>query len=200
MPDSELDLFRRNLGYAREMASTATALSAQLTAALDLSDLLRASLVQGVSAFDHFVHEEVRARMVLSWTADPCTRPSAMSRFRVSLDSVEQALASPGCQWLEEEIRSQHGHLSFQHPDRLAEALRLVTSVDVWSSLASALARDSQAVKLQLKVIVDRRNKIAHEADVDPTPPRTRYPIRRQDVEGSLDFLHDLGSAIADLP
>ena len=47
-------------------------------------------------------------------------------------------------------------------------------------------------VKLQLKLIVDRRNKIVHEADVDPTPPRTRYAISAWAVGTSLDFLEDL--------
>ncbi|MEU8333774.1 hypothetical protein [Micromonospora sp. NPDC048839] len=188
-------MFRKNMAYARNLSATAIALARQVTTAINTDDLLRASLVQGVSAFDHFIHEEVCARMILTQQG---SHPMAKGyvRFRVSLDSVNQALAGSGVSWLESEIREQHGYLSFQNPDKVADALRLVTDASVWPAVGGHLNRKHEDLKRQLKLIVDRRNKIAHEADTDPTPPRTRYPIEEPMVRQSLDFLEQLAEAI----
>lgn len=195
MPTHELSLFKENIGYARDLASTAVALSAQVTDAINVDDLLRASIVQGVSAFDHFIHEEVRARMLQTQEGyHPVA--TAFEKFRVSLGSVKKAMTSSDPEWLEEEIRHQHGHLSFQMPDKVADALRLVTDVPLWKEISAHLNSKPESIKRQLKLIVDRRNKIAHEADTDPTPPRVRYRIDYEMTKGSLDFLENLGKCI----
>ena len=46
------------------------------------------------------------------------------------------------------------------------------------------------------RLVVDRRNKIAHEADVDPTYPHSRWPISQTDVDGTLSFLSETVEAI----
>ena len=58
------DQFCENLARARSLGGLAQSLSNLTTAAVDLSDILRASLVLAVSAFDHFVHEFVRLGML----------------------------------------------------------------------------------------------------------------------------------------
>ncbi|MGE6955055.1 hypothetical protein [Staphylococcus capitis] len=117
-------------------------------------------------------------------------------RFRVSLSSLGQALASSSTGWLEAEIRGQHSFLSFQHPDKVADAFRLVTDIPLWKEVADQMGQNPDDVKRQLKLIVDRRNKIAHESDTDPTPPRTRYAISAQMVGEGLDFLGDVVDAL----
>lgn len=195
MPSAELALFKQNLVYARDLIATAAALGAQVTAAISTDDLLRSALVQAVSAFDHFVHEEVRARMVMTQLGNHA-RARGYDRFRVNLASVNLALASGGVFWLEQEVREQHGFLSFQQPDKVADAFRYVTDVALWQVVATHLGRQPDDVKRQLKLIVDRRNKIAHEADTDPTPPRSRYPIDEALVRDSIDFLEQIVDAI----
>jgi hypothetical protein len=196
VPAQELTLFQTNLNFARGMTATAVALQAQLTGAIDVSDLQRAALVQGVSAFDHFIHEEVRVRMLALSVTPASAWPKGFARFRVSLQSVDHALSRSGSTWLEEEIRLQHSYLAFQHPDKVADAIRLVSDIELWTAVSGRLGRPPADVKTQLKLIVDRRNKIAHEADIDPTPPRMRYPITRGMVDTSLDSLADVAKAI----
>lgn len=197
MPAAELATYERNIAYARTMAGTAAALQAQVTGAIDPSDLFRAALVQGVSAFDHYVHEEVRTRMLLIHQQPRATWPDPFSRFRVAMTSVVDARHSKVDTWLDNEIRAQHGHLSFQQPDKVADAIRLVSGVELWNTLAATIGQPPIGLKTRLKLIVDRRNTIAHEADTDPTPPRTRYPITREMVDESLDFLDVLVHAMA---
>lgn len=195
MPATEIALFRQNVSYARDLIATASALRAQVTAAISTDDLLRSALVQGVSAFDHFVHEEVRARMIETELGNH-PRAAGYDRFRVTLASVNVALSSGGTSWLEQEIRDQHGYLSFQQPDKVADAFRLVSNVSLWEEVAKELGSNPGDTKRQLKLIVDRRNKIAHEADTDPTPPRSRYPISDNMVRDSLDFLERVANAV----
>ena len=44
-------------------------------------------------------------------------------------------------------------------------------------------------VKEQLRLIIDRRNKIAHEADTDPRYPGACWPISEPDVDNALGFI-----------
>lgn len=195
LPTDELNMFRQNLSYARDLVETAVALSAHVTAAVRMDDVLRSALVHGVSALDHYVHEEVRARMMLTQQGKH-PRAQGYDRFRVSLASVDSALTLGSCAWLESEIREQHGYLSFQTPDKIADAFRLVTDVKLWQAVGDHLGIPPEAVKRKLKLIVDRRNKIAHEADIDPTPPRIRYPIDETLVRDSLDFIESIVDAL----
>ncbi|MBE9203566.1 hypothetical protein IQ218_09035 [Synechocystis salina LEGE 06099] len=71
--------------------------------------------------------------------------------------------------WLEDEVRESLGYQSFQHPDKIADAIRLISDKKLWDEVSIKLDMSAKDVKQQLIAIVDRRNKIAHEADIDPT-------------------------------
>lgn len=186
------------------MAATAVTMSKMTASAMDLSDLFRAAFVQGVSAFDHYVHDEVRVRMLHMFTQPSHMWPPAFTSFSVPLSAISatSAVASSAhsATWLENEIRAQHQLLSFQHPDKVAQACRLVSTVDLWTAIANHLGiarqgrvQANKVAKNKLKLIIDRRNLIVHEADLDPTPPRVnRYSINQQLTEDALKFLDDV--------
>lgn len=176
---------------------------------MELSDLYRAAFVQGVSAFDTFIHAEVRVRMLAIFGGFGSRPTPAFERFKVSLSSVSVALLAAGdpiagLNWFESEIREQHSFLSFQHPDKVAEAIRLVSDVKLWQELAHHLGQGTEngetgdkILKRRLALIVDRRNTIVHESDVDPTPPgHALYPMSRETAEGALGFLQTLAHGI----
>ena len=64
--------------------------------------------------------------------------------------------------------------------------------------MAAQLNLDVRAVKTQLRAIIDRRNQIVHEADLDPSYPGTitRWPISPADVTSTLEFIRDVCEAI----
>jgi hypothetical protein len=43
---------------------------------------------------------------------------------------------------------------------------------------------------------LDRRNKIAHEADMDPTNPGYRWPINEALIRDAIDFIERIVQAI----
>src|SRR5437588_701616 len=127
--------FQGNLKRARDIVGLSKSLAAQTTGALDVSDLLRAALVLAVSAVDHLIHELTRKGMLEVATG---TRPptDAYRRFAISLASVTSLLARPNdFQVLDDEIRERHGWLSFQEPNKLADALRLVSAKELWKDV-----------------------------------------------------------------
>src|SRR5947209_5941480 len=98
------------MGAARHTAGTASALSAEVTSALQVDDLLRGALVQAVSALDRYVHEEVRVRLLQHFADD--SAPSAMLKFQVPISSVLRYRDEGGLAWLDEVVRSRHSFLS----------------------------------------------------------------------------------------
>ena len=58
-----INQFRANIVRVRDLGVIYSALKAQTTGAIDLSDILRTELVMAVSALDHYIHEIVRLGM-----------------------------------------------------------------------------------------------------------------------------------------
>lgn len=190
---ASLDQFEENLGRARTLSGLADSLMAITTVAVDLTDIYRASLVLGVSALDHFVHEFVRIGMLEVHRGNRPATDAHLS-FKVPLAAARIAINnSAQDDWLDEAVREAHSWVSFQHPDKISEAIRLVSAVRLWDSVANKIDSDARAVKLRLAAIIDRRNKIAHEADIDPTNPGHRWPIDGALVEDALDYLEVAG-------
>lgn len=172
---SAIEQFRENIARVRSLGGLTHALVSMTTAAIDATDILRAQYVLAVSALDHYVHEVARLGMLEVF--DGIRPPSAAYlRFRISLNclGVGQVISRSD---IESEIRTQLGFNAFQQPEKVADGIRLFSDVKLWEAVASRLGGDSGAIKERLSLIVDRRNKIAHEADLDPTFPKARWPI-----------------------
>jgi len=99
--------------------------------------------------------------------------------------------------WLEDEIRERLGYQSFQQADKIAEAIRYVSDQKLWDELANKIGKSAKNLKQQLNSIVDRRNKIAHEADIDPTfNLGNRWYIDELLVSDAVDFIEQLVESI----
>jgi RiboL-PSP-HEPN len=95
--------------------------------------------------------------------------------------------------WLEAEIRENLSYKSFQQPDKMADAIRLISAKRLWEEVANKLNKPAKDIKGQLSTIVDRRNKIAHEADIDPTYGiGSRWNIDENLVNDAVTFIEQL--------
>ncbi len=191
-----IEQYRENIKRVRNLGSIYQALSAQTTGVLDLADILRSELVMALSALDHFIHELVRSGMLEAYHGHR-GRTDACLRFQVTLGSAIQGFTMPTSgSWLEEQIRLRHGYLSFQQPDRIADAIRLVSDIQLWNEVADRLGTTSQNVRVQLGLIVSRRNQIAHEADMDPSYAGRLWPIDFGMVDEAVTFMEQLAETI----
>lgn len=189
-----LDVFEVAIERARHLGGVQAAIAGLTTSALDTSDILRAQIVLGVSGFDYFVHEITVLGMLQVWSGT--RQPTdAYSKFKVSMGALAGNNGSSPA-WFEAEIREKHSFLAFQQPDKVADAIRLFSPATLWRDVSVKMGRTEADVKNSLRLIIDRRNKIAHEADLDPSFPGLRWPIVGQDVIGTLDFLQAAGKAI----
>ena len=212
---SPIEQFRENITRVLVLDGVHTALDNTTTAALDLTDLLRAQIVMIVSALDLYIHEITRVGMLEVYNGNRL-QTDAFLRFQVTLESAMQGIALVmqsildaneddtdkeewlDDKWLDSEIRERHSHLSFQRPKNIADAVRLFSSCELWRSVAEQLNLDAEVVKNQLGAIVKRRDQIVHEADLIPDYPGTvtRWPISPADVASTLDFIQDVCEAI----
>ncbi|MGL5081043.1 MAG: HEPN domain-containing protein [Microcoleaceae cyanobacterium] len=99
--------------------------------------------------------------------------------------------------WLEAEIRERLGYQSFQQADKIADAIRYISDKKLWDEVAIEINKPAKDIKQQLNSIVDRRNKIAHEADIDPTfNIGGRWNIDEVLVGDAVDFIAMLVESI----
>lgn len=239
---SALDQFRISIQRVRDLIALHNSVKAQATAALDLSDILRAALVLTVSALDYYIHEVVTLGMLeihRGTRPEPVpsanTTQSAFSRFQVSLgnarqdrimaldiaswleNEIEQSYGTSfldqsytissliptisniilnklnNIAWLEDEIRERLSYQSFQQPDKIGDAIRLISDKKLWDEVAAKIGRPAKDIKQQLSLIVDRRNKIAHEADIDPTLSLgNRWSIDELMIGDAVDFIEQV--------
>jgi hypothetical protein len=90
--------------------------------------------------------------------------------------------------WLNWQIRYRNGFKSFQQADKIKEAMLLINEKDIWEKIASNMNENSKNLKNRLNLIIDRRNQIAHEADIEPIYQELR-DIYIEDVESSIEFI-----------
>ncbi|MEO6807550.1 MAG: HEPN domain-containing protein [Isosphaeraceae bacterium] len=191
-----LDQFRASIQRVRDFHALYVYFGDATAPILDLSDLLRAQIVLCVSALDYYVHELTRLGMVEIIEGGRPTTPAFLS-FRVTIESVMSGMQPDGTSsWLDAEVRARHGVLSFQQADKIADAIRLISTVKLWDEVGDRFNRPSKDVKNHLQLIVQRRNKIAHEADIKPGFPGERWPITPADVLDATDFVESLCETI----
>lgn len=193
-----IDLFRISIARVRDLIAVHNSLKAQASSVLDLSDMLRAALVLAVSALDYYIHEVVRIGM-LEIHRGQRPEPPAFSGFQISLGNARAGInAGPNIDsWLEDEIRQRHSYKSFQQPNAIADAVRLICDKKLWEEVSINMGSPAKDIKQQLSLIVDRRNKIAHEADIDPTLSLGNcWPIDELLVNEAVDFLEQVVESI----
>jgi hypothetical protein len=175
-------------------------------AVLQPDEILRAAWVARVSALDLYVHELVAQRMrrIFEGSLPP---GAAFASFKIPADVLVRIRAATSAAQasaaFDLEVRRQHGFLSFQDPIKIADAVRLVSTVELWNEVAvhqgaspSTKVGAAKALRGTLSAIVDRRNKIAHEGDLQPSVPRVPWPISAADDTAVANFIERLVRSI----
>lgn len=191
-----------------EIEALHTYLSGKLTAAMSVDELLRAEWVVRVSALDLYIRELVAQNMVMIFNG---TRGGCrFSKFHCSTDTLLRIKNAPtpahASAAFDLEVRSKLGRITYQLPDDIADGVRMISQCELWNDIALAKgatpatkSEQAKALKRSLSLIVERRNKIVHEGDLQPTIPRTPWPISRIDVAYAANFIEDLVRTIEEI-
>ena len=164
-----------------------------LAGALRPDELLRAEWVARISALDLYVHELVCQRMLEIFERGGKESASFL-RFQVCNETLFRIRAAAtlidASAAFELEVRSKMGILTFQDPEKIDDGIRLISDVELWNEIAvlqgatpAFKTAQAKSIKRGLSLLVDRRNKIAHEGDLQPGVLRTPWPISRDDLQ-----------------
>lgn len=135
----------------------------------DITEILRAEYVLIVSALDYYIHEVVREGILKLLENE--NEYSGLNKISIPLNTVKvlinlddeferkRVLSS-----IIKEITSKD---SYQAPRAVEYALGLIEFKKVWTTLGSQWNEAPEHIKNRLALIVNRRNKIAHESDID---------------------------------
>lgn len=177
-------------------------LSGRLTAAMSSDELLRAEWVARVSALDLYVHELIMQNMVSIFDG---ARIMCLGfpRFHCSSDTLMRIKNAPtaaeASAAFDLEVRSKLSRVSYQQPEDIADGIRLISDCELWNEIALARGAsqatkgtEAKILKRSLSLVVARRNKIAHEGDLQPSIPRSPWPISRADVSYAASLIEGL--------
>jgi hypothetical protein len=162
-------------------------------------DALRSAYIQAVSSFDFFAHELAVTEALHRYTNGIRTR-----NITISMDIM--TIQDPAAQLSEVEarIRQYNSYRAFVDPEKLAQMLSCYCS-DPWSKITEYFNRDKperdrrsvEHLRGQLRTIWKRRNKIAHEADVNPALAGiSLWPIDKQDTVLTINFVKQVGDQL----
>lgn len=189
--------FSTNIEEARKTHLISTSLNVPTSSIVDTSSILRSCIVLSVSAIDHLIHELTIIGMREIYNGiRPVT--AKYNSHNVSLGFMNAITSTPPLITFESEIRRSLGWQTFQRPDKIKDAIALFNPVQLWQQVAVLMGDTEINIKNQLNLIVDRRNMIAHEADIEPIF-KTKRPISDTDVSGTIAFIERLGTTIYNL-
>lgn len=159
-----------------------------------LDEILRAQLVLIVSAFDTFIHDCVRIGIVKQFGMSGAIAHK-LNNYRVSFEDMRNmcALSSSADRmfYLDGVIRKANSHDSFQSPTNVEYAMGLLGVGHLWLALSKGMGMPAADIRAELSNIVNRRNKIAHESDLDPTGVSLN-PITKKEVDEVIRFMYGL--------
>jgi hypothetical protein len=185
--------FNKTVGQIKDLTATIRQIDILTTNLIDLTDLYRSQVVLIVSSLDHFIHEFVLEEMLQIYNGRR-TPTTSYNTFSIPVSSVEHG--KPSDAYIASYIRQKHSWLSFQEPDKIADAIRLISTKKVWEQVSGHFHLTAGDLKSKLKLVVDRRNKIAHESDMDPSYPDRKWPIDIDIVNEIVDFIEQLVNEI----
>ena len=176
------------------------------TVVLRPDELLRAEWAARVSALDLYIHELVAQNLLLIFQGHRPICPG-FAKLQVSGETLMRiqtaATDADRSTAFDLDVRTKLSRSTFQYPEDIADAIRLISPCKLWNEVAlnlgaslATVSAATESIKKRLSLIVDRRNKIVHEGDLQPTVPRSPWPITRGDVTEVAVFINDIVDTI----
>lgn len=174
-----------------------------------LSELLRSALVAAVSALDRYLHDLVVEHSWKLLSRGQADIPPELMKLQLPILTTKKALkklrgdpkSRPGYIVKKAVQEHLHKHYTFQKPDSVLIACRMLGVKDFWACVASEMpgTPGKEEVISALKDIATRRNQIVHEADLVlkiKAKSVTMRPIRLAGTRKQVDWISSFVAAI----
>ena len=190
--------FRKNMESIKALHALHKHLCTLLPA-MDLTEILRAEIVLVVSAFDCFIHDIVKYG-IIDIFKDQRRENSKYDNICIPISIVKQILTtdkeSERNELLEISIKKILSKDSYQSPKSIENALQLISITKIWSSIKDEMHMSPTDITKKLGVIINRRNKIAHESDIKNHIDISKNEIEREDIDDIINFISSLTESI----
>jgi hypothetical protein len=164
-------------------------------------EILRAQFVLIVGAFDCYIHDCVQAG-ILEIYQGRRVASNVIKKYPVYFSTVQQIDSSSDpmlkLAHLKKAIYLKNTKESYQSPQNIENALGLINIVKIWKNLSTKIGMTADDIKNKLSLIINRRNKIAHESDRNDTIGG-KYPINKGLVNDTINFIDKLSESIFQL-
>lgn len=173
---------------------------------VDLSDLLRIQVVNTFSAFDRLMHEYVRLGLLeqLLGKRQLLEKTKTFSLDTQTYLELVGLGSSPEDEIKKHEVLSRRvtqllKTMTFQAPNKVSDALSYIWGdPHKWNKIAQGMGvKTEQDLKNRIKLYVERRNQIVHEADYDIDGSRRALEVN--DVQDCISTIEELGRQISKL-
>jgi hypothetical protein len=202
-----MENLRNNLDYAMSLATAGHHFQQLQVASFEVSDVFRAAWVQAVAALDHWVHQELKVRMLALMLTPPSARTPRFRNFslpRPLIDQIADGTLSVR-EAVDQHFEKAYGHRTFQQPRAIVAALSAVADADeLWIRVAAWITdrsageatRTAGEIEERLRDIVFRRNRIAHSYDEDPDTPPAKKEIDTATTTQVIRFIGEMAEAV----
>lgn len=175
-----------------------------------LSDMLRYDIINIVSAMDRFFHEIVRIGILKAYQ-NPTIMTAQCKKFSLKMSTVKEiertrGIPIPSCPedsfeyWINLELIERLRVLSFQQCSKLKEAMSYIWDENqkfstiaqhmTYHLIGSTINDKQKYLEEKIDLLIDRRNQIAHQADVDLST-NTKQNITKAWVDDSVNLIKD---------
>lgn len=151
-------------------------------------NILRAILVMIVSAIDTTIHEIV-VNAVLFELAEK-NNTFKIDKVKFSSSVITEIDEIRRMQIIETDVRLNFSKSTFQSPSQIEKALNSVGFNGFWQDISLVVLKKPESIKKQLDLLVNRRNKIVHEGDINYLHQKNE--ISFSDIQESLDFVRSI--------
>ncbi len=195
--NSIIDIYEKNILSINNSISIYRYLRTQAKN-LDASILLRSQFVLIVSAFDTYVHSLVVDEIMKSFFS-----PGQILKMEIDIplslafeirNSTEVEQKEKMYTFLVKKLSKD----SFQSPKSIEYAFLILSISKIWTRLSDKMGMRAEDVKNTLSLIVNRRNKIAHESDWNNITG-TFEDIEIEDVLQCKDFINNIVYSMNDI-
>lgn len=161
-------------------------------------EILRAQHVLIISALDCYIHDSVRYGIleIYQGTRIPSNHTK---KYPIKFDTLQLMEVASDLNTklahLETLIIETNSKDSYQSPRGIEYALSLINVNNVWKKISPYMGMTPEDIKQELSLIINRRNKIAHESDINPATG-SKYPINAIMVDKVIAFIDKMVDSI----
>jgi hypothetical protein len=166
-------------------------------------DLYRGAWTQAVTALDHWLHEAIIDYVVELTNNRNWSRPDRLKKLAMPFGVAEQLSGDqPSHAVIRAFLQDELTRSTYQRSAAITDGLRLAlhtTGDQIWATIGAGAPHclSSSAAMERQNNIVDRRNRIAHRADLNEQGQR--IPMSADEVQEALDWIRHVGTVAAQL-